>query len=162
MTIQLYNSKTRKLEPFAPVTPGCVSIYVCGATVQGAPHIGHMRSAVVFDQLRRWMTYRNFDVTLVRNVTDIDDKILSKSVDESRPWWAHAFLYEQVFTEAYERIGVAPPTYEPRATGHIPEMIELIARLIEAGHAYPAQDGSGDVYFDTASWPEYGLSLIHI
>ncbi|EFG48515.1 cysteine--tRNA ligase [Brevibacterium mcbrellneri ATCC 49030] len=129
---------------------------MCGATVQGAPHIGHMRSAVVFDQLRRWMTYRNFDVTLVRNVTDIDDKILSKSVDEGRPWWAHAFLYEQVFTEAYDRIGVAPPTYEPRATGHIPEMIELIARLIEAGHAYPAQDGSGDVYFDTASWPEYG------
>jgi len=115
-----------------------------------------MRSAVVFDQLRRWMTFRNFDVTLVRNVTDIDDKILSKSVDEGRPWWAHAFLYEQVFTDAYARIGVAPPTYEPRATGHIPEMIALIARLIEAGHAYPAQDGSGDVYFDTASWSEYG------
>ena len=156
MTIQLYNSKTRTLEPFTPVTQGSVSIYVCGATVQGAPHIGHMRSAVVFDQLRRWMTYRNFDVTLVRNVTDIDDKILSKSVDEGRPWWAHAYLYEQVFTDAYNRIGVAPPTYEPRATGHIPEMIDLIARLIEAGHAYPAQDGSGDVYFDTASWPEYG------
>lgn len=156
MTIQLYNSKIRKLEPFAPVNPGRASLYVCGATVQGAPHIGHMRSAVVFDQLRRWMTFRNFDVTLVRNVTDIDDKILSKSVDEGRPWWAHAFLYEQVFTDAYARIGVAPPTYEPRATGHIPEMIALIARLIEAGHAYPAQDGSGDVYFDTASWPEYG------
>ena len=111
MTIQLYNSKTRKLEPFAPVNPGRASLYVCGATVQGAPHIGHMRSAVVFDQLRRWMTFRNFDVTLVRNVTDIDDKILSKSVDEGRPWWAHAFLYEQVFTDAYARIGVAPPTY---------------------------------------------------
>lgn len=156
MTVQLYNFKTRTLEPFDPVEPGNAKVYVCGATVQGAPHLGHMRSAVVFDQLRRWLTFRGFNVTLVRNVTDIDDKILTKSVQEGRPWWAHAYLYEQVFTRAYDRMGILRPTYEPRATGHIPEMVDLIARLIDAGHAYPATDGSGDVYFDTGSWPAYG------
>ena len=160
MTISLYNTKTHAAAPFEPVHPGEARIYVCGATVQGAPHIGHMRSAVVFDQLRRWLSYRGYTVTLVRNVTDIDDKILTKSVEEGRPWWAHAFLYEQIFTSAYDAMGVARPTYEPRATGHIPEMIALIARLIEAGHAYQATDGSGDVYFDAASWPKYG-SLTH-
>lgn len=156
MTIQLYNSKTRTLEPFTPVEPGHAKVYVCGATVQGSPHIGHMRSAVVFDQLTRWLTYRGYTVTLVRNVTDIDDKILTKSVEEGRPWWAHAYLYEQEFAAAYDAMGVLRPTYEPRATGHIPEMIELISRLIDRGHAYPADDGSGDVYFATGSWPEYG------
>ncbi|WP_101653268.1 cysteine--tRNA ligase [Brevibacterium ihuae] len=156
MTIQLYNTATRTLEPFRPVAEGRAGIYVCGATVQGAPHIGHMRSAVVFDQLRRWLGYRGYDVTLVRNVTDIDDKILSKSVDEGRTWWAHAYHYEQSFTEAYDRMGVLRPTYEPRATGHITEMIELISRLLDAGFAYEALDGSGDVYFAAGSWPEYG------
>ncbi|MCQ9368948.1 cysteine--tRNA ligase [Brevibacterium sp. 91QC2O2] len=156
MTIALYNTQTRTVEQLRPITPGRVGIYVCGATVQGAPHIGHMRSAVVFDQLRRWLTYRGLDVTLIRNVTDIDDKILSKSVEEGRTWFAHAYHYERVFTAAYEAMGVLAPDYEPRATGHVPEMIELIGRLIDAGHAYPAADDSGDVYFDTASWPDYG------
>ena len=160
VTIQLYNTKSRTLEPLVPVCDGKVGIYVCGATVQGAPHIGHMRSAVVFDQLRRWLTYRGLDVLLVRNVTDIDDKILQKSVEEGRPWFAHAYKYEQVFTAAYDRIGVLPPSYEPRATGHITEMVELIGRLIDAGHAYAAEDGSGDVYFDARSWPQYG-ALTH-
>jgi cysteinyl-tRNA synthetase len=156
VTIKLYNTASRSLEPFTPVHEGRAGIYVCGATVQGAPHIGHMRSAVVFDQLRRWLSYRGFEVTLVRNVTDIDDKILSKSAEEGREWWAHAYLYEQEFTAAYDAMGVLRPTYEPRATGHITEMIELIERLLAAGHAYQALDGSGDVYFDAASWPEYG------
>ncbi|WP_349828332.1 cysteine--tRNA ligase [Brevibacterium litoralis] len=160
MTINLYNTETRTLAPFSPVTEGKAGIYVCGATVQGAPHIGHMRSAVVFDQLRRWLTYRGFEVTLVRNVTDIDDKILTKSVEEGREWWAHAYHYEQQFTAAYDAMDVLRPTYEPRATGHVTEMVELIGRLIDAGHAYPATDGSGDVYFDSASWEEYG-ALTH-
>ncbi|RAE32374.1 cysteine--tRNA ligase, partial [Burkholderia multivorans] len=119
---------------------GHVGIYVCGATVQGEPHIGHLRSASVFDVLRRWLLYRGYSVTLIRNVTDIDDKILSKSVEEGRPWFAHAFLYERPFTAAYDALDIMPPSYEPRATGHITEMHELIARLIDAGHAYPALD----------------------
>lgn len=158
--IRLHSTDTGALVPLEPVHDGHVGIYVCGATVQGAPHIGHMRAAVVFDQLRRWLQYRGLRVTLVRNTTDIDDKILEKSVEEDREWWAHAYRYEQVFTDAYTRMNVLPPTYEPRATGHIPEMIELIERLIATGHAYPAEDGTGDVYFDVRSWPDYG-ALTH-
>lgn len=156
VTIQLFNTATRRLEPFAPVSDGQASLYVCGATVQGSPHLGHMRTAVVFDQLRRWLLYRGYEVTFVRNITDIDDKILAKSVEESRPWWAHAYHYSQEFTAAYDALGVLRPTYEPLATGHMTEMIELIERLIAAGHAYPALDGSADVYFDARSWPDYG------
>ena len=158
--IRLHSTDSGTVVPLSPVRDGHVGIYVCGATVQGAPHIGHMRAAVVFDQLRRWLTYRGLQVTLVRNTTDIDDKILTKSVEEGREWWAHAYHYEQVFTEAYRTMNVLPPTYEPRATGHIPEMIELIERLIAAGHAYPASDDSGDVYFDVRSWDRYG-ALTH-
>ena len=156
VTIALYNTKSRTTEELRPVTPGHVGIYVCGATVQGEPHIGHLRSASVFDLLRRWLMYRGFAVTLVRNVTDIDDKILSKSVEEGRPWYAHAYQYERAFTRAYESLDVLAPNYEPRATGHITEMIELIERLIAAGHAYEALDSSGDVYFAATSWADYG------
>src|SRR5699024_10379792 len=120
------------------------------------PHIGHLRSASVFDTLRRWLLYSGYRVTMIRNVTDIDDKILTKSVEEGREWFAHAYKYERAFTAAYEALDVLPPSSEPRATGHITEMIELISRLIEAGHAYPALDGSADVYFDAASWADYG------
>lgn len=156
VTIALYNTATRRTSELRPVIDGHVGIYVCGATVQGEPHIGHLRSASVFDVLRRWLLYRGYSVTLIRNVTDIDDKILSKSVEEGRPWFAHAFLYERAFTAAYDALDIMPPSYEPRATGHITEMHELIARLIDAGHAYPALDDSGDVYFSTTSWPDYG------
>ena len=158
--IRLHSTDSGTLVPLSPVRDGHVGMYVCGATVQGAPHMGHMRAGVVYDQLRRWLLYRGLQVTLVRNTTDIDDKILTKSVEEGREWWAHAYHYELVFTDAYRTLGVLPPTYEPRATGHIPEMIELIDRLIAAGHAYPAEDGSGDVYFDVRSWPDYG-ALTH-
>ena len=143
--IRLHSTDSGTLVPLSPVRDGHVGMYVCGATVQGAPHMGHMRAGVVYDQLRRWLLYRGLQVTLVRNTTDIDDKILTKSVEEGREWWAHAYHYELVFTDAYRTLGVLPPTYEPRATGHIPEMIELIDRLIAAGHAYPAED-SGDVF----------------
>ena len=166
VTMRFYDSATSSIRDFEPVVPGEARIYYCGATVQGEPHVGHIRSALVFDQLARWMRYRGFKVTTVRNVTDIDDKILAKSVESAQPtytgehpneqWWALAYRYEKVFARAYATLGIDPPTYEPRATGHIPEMFELIQRLIDRGHAYPALDDSGDVYFDVRSWEQYG------
>lgn len=132
-------------------------MYVCGPTVQSSPHVGHLRSALVYDQLRRWLSHEGFQVTLVRNVTDIDDKVLDNAraagVEE---WWALAYRMEAEFTAAYDLLGILRPTYEPRATASIPEMIAIIERLIQRGHAYPAADGSGDVYFDTGSWSSYG------
>ena len=164
--MRFYDSATSSIRDFEPVVPGEVRIYYCGATVQGEPHVGHIRSALVFDQLARWMRYRGFKVTTVRNVTDIDDKILAKSVESAQStytgehpneqWWALAYRYEKVFARAYATLGIDPPTYEPRATGHIPEMFELIQRLIDRGHAYPALDDAGDVYFDVRSWEQYG------
>lgn len=134
-------------------------MYVCGPTVQSGPHIGHVRAALSFDLLRRWLTHRYGRVTFVRNVTDIDDKTLANATAEE-PWWALAYRIEQEFTAAYAAVGILPPTYEPRATASVPQMQEIVATLIERGHAYPAPDGSGDVYFDVRSWPEYG-SLTH-
>ena len=166
--MRFYDSRTREIRDFEPVVPGRVGLYYCGATVQGEPHVGHVRSAVAFDTLSRWLEHRGLRVTTVRNVTDIDDKILAKSVESrgvenpapgqvpDEEWWALAYRFEQAFNRAYDRLGVRRPTYEPRATGHVPEMFALIERLIERGHAYPALDGSGDVYFDVRSFPEYG------
>src|SRR5690625_1243782 len=154
MALQLYDSAAREVRPFEPLEPGRVGIYLCGATVQGAPHIGHMRSAIAFDVLVRWLRRCGYEVTLIRNVTDIDDKILDKSTEANRPWWAWAYRFEREFTRAYETLGVLPPTYEPRATGHITEMVELIDLLIQRGHAYTG-DG-GNVFFDVRSFPRYG------
>ena len=164
--MRFYDSASATIREFEPVVPGEARIYYCGATVQGEPHLGHSRSALVFDQLSRWMRYRGLKVTTVRNVTDIDDKILAKSADSMEPgfegefpneqWWALAYRFEKVFAQAYAALGIDPPTYEPRATGHIPEMFALIQRLIDRGHAYPALDDSGDVYFDVRSWAKYG------
>ncbi|EET74721.1 cysteine--tRNA ligase [Rothia mucilaginosa] len=166
MTMRFYDSASATIREFEPVVPGEARIYYCGATVQGEPHLGHIRSALVFDQLSRWMRYRGLKVTTVRNVTDIDDKILAKSADSMEPgfegefpneqWWALAYRFEKVFAQAYAALGIDPPTYEPRATGHIPEMFALIQHLIDRGHAYPALDDSGDVYFDVRSWDKYG------
>jgi cysteinyl-tRNA synthetase len=156
VSLRLYDSATREPRDFVPLVDRRVGIYVCGPTPQSSPHIGHVRSAVVFDVLRRWLTRSGHDVTLVRNVTDIDDKILTKAAEAGREWWAHAYRYEQEFTGAYDVLNVLPPTYEPRATGHVIEMVELMQRLIDRGHAYPAPDGSGDVYFDVASFADYG------
>jgi cysteinyl-tRNA synthetase len=169
VTLRFYDTASAEVRDFVPLIPGKVSLYYCGATVQGLPHVGHIRSAIAFDQLTRWLEYRGFRVTVVRNVTDIDDKILAKSEASFHPdfeqepgsvpeeeWWALAYRYEQAFLKAYDTLGVSRPTYEPRATGHIPEMHALIQRLIDRGHAYPALDGSGDVYFDVRSWDRYG------
>ncbi|WP_375000557.1 cysteine--tRNA ligase [Aeromicrobium sp. CTD01-1L150] len=163
MSIRLYDTATRQLRDLDPVVPGHVGIYHCGLTVQGPPHIGHIRKEVVFDVLRRWLERDGYDVTIVANVTDIDDKILAKGAEQDRPWFAVAYENERALHAAYEVLGCHPPTYEPRATGVVPEMIELMETLIERGHAYPADDGSGDVYFDVRSWPAYGeLSNQHV
>jgi cysteinyl-tRNA synthetase len=153
VTLRLYDTATRTVRDFVPLVPGHASIYYCGATVQGAPHIGHLRSGLNFDILRRWLSHRGYDVTLVRNVTDVDDKIIAKAAEAGRPWWAHAAIYEQAFRDGYQILGCLPPTVEPRATGHVTEMIALMRRLIESGHAYPV---AGDVYFDVRSFPDYG------
>jgi cysteinyl-tRNA synthetase len=152
----LYDSALRQIVPFEPVRPGECSIYHCGLTVQSAPHLGHIRKEVIFDVLRRWLTYSGLKVTIVANVTDIDDKILNKAADQGIEWFALAYHFELELHKAYAALGCTPPTYEPRATGHIPEMIELIQAIIDNGHAYAASDGSGDVYFDVRSWPKYG------
>ncbi|MCR2762562.1 cysteine--tRNA ligase [Microbacterium sp. zg.B48] len=156
--VRIYDTKAQTLRAFAPLDPSNVTVYVCGPTVQSGPHIGHLRGALSFDLLRRWLAHRFGRVTFVRNVTDIDDKVLANATD-AEPWWALAYRMEQEFTRAYTAIGILPPTYEPRATASIPQMQELIARLIERGNAYAATDsatGAGDVYFDVRSWPEYG------
>ena len=151
--LQLFNTADRKVSTFKPLTPGKVGIYLCGATVQAPPHIGHIRSGVNFDILRRWLIASEYDVTFIRNVTDIDDKILHKAVHEEIPWWAVAMKYERAFSDAYAALNVLPPTYEPRATGHISQMIELMELLISRGHAYAP--GNGDVYLDVRSLSSY-------
>ncbi len=155
MTLRLYDTRAQLLRDFVPLDPENITMYVCGPTVQSGPHIGHVRAALSFDLLRRWLTYRYGRVTFVRNVTDIDDKVLANATP-TEPWWALAYRMEQEFAAAYAGIGILPPTYEPRATASVPQMQELIGLLIERGHAYPADDDSGDVYFDVRSWPSYG------
>jgi cysteinyl-tRNA synthetase len=157
VSLRLYDTATGAVRDFEPIEPGRAGIYLCGATVQASPHIGHIRSGVAFDILWRWLEAGHaYDVTFVRNVTDVDDKILVKSAEAGVPWWAWAYRYEQEFAAAYDALGVRRPTYEPRATGHATEMVELMSELVDRGHAYPADDGSGDVYFDVKAWPAYG------
>ena len=151
--LNLYDTKSRTVSTFKPLTSGKVGIYLCGATVQAPPHIGHIRSGVNFDILRRWLIASGFDVTFVRNVTDIDDKILHKAIHEEIPWWQVAMKYERAFTDAYDALNVMPPTYEPRATGHITQMIALMEKLIENGSAYAP--GNGDVYLEVRKLKEY-------
>lgn len=158
--LRLYNTASHATNAFAPSKPGHVGMYVCGATVQSSPHIGHIRAAIAFDVIRRWLLRLGYNVTFVRNVTDIDDKIMKKASEAGQTWWERAYIYEREFTESYNTLGVLPPTVEPRATGHITDMVELIERLIERGHAYVIRDDSGNptgnVYFDVPSWERYG------
>ncbi|MFJ2542841.1 cysteine--tRNA ligase [Microbacterium sp. NPDC087589] len=155
MTLRLYDTRAQQLRDFVPLDPENITMYVCGPTVQSGPHIGHVRAALSFDLLRRWLTHRYGRVTFVRNVTDIDDNVLANAT-HIEPWWALAYRMEQEFTAAYAGIGILAPTYEPRATASVPQMQEIIETLIGRGHAYPAPDGSGDVYFDVRSWADYG------
>jgi cysteinyl-tRNA synthetase len=156
VALKIYDTATREVVDFVPLEEGKAGIYVCGLTVQSEPHVGHIRSGVNFDVLQRWLKFVGYDVTFIRNTTDIDDKILIKSAEQGRPWYNLAYAMAKELDRAYELLNVARPTYEPAATGHIPEMVELISELIERGHAYAAADGSGDVYFDVRSWPSYG------
>jgi cysteinyl-tRNA synthetase len=153
MSLNLYDTATREVNEFKPLVAGQVSIYVCGATVQSAPHIGHVRSGVNFDILRRWLIKSGYNVTFIRNVTDIDDKILQKAAVEKMSWWALAMKYERIFTGAYASLNVMPPTYEPRATGHITQMVELMDQLVETGAAYAP--GNGDVYLEVRKLKRY-------
>ena len=158
--LNLYDTASHQVSHFVPLKPGEVGIYVCGATVQSSPHIGHIRAAVAFDIVRRWFLKLGYKVTFVRNVTDIDDKIPDKAAAAGQRWWARAYYYEREFTEAYNTLGVLPPTVEPRATGHMSDMIDLIQRILDNGHGYVVTDAdgkpTGNVYFDVASWPHYG------
>lgn len=177
--MRIFDTATRSQRDFEPIRPGHASIYLCGATPQAQPHIGHLRSAVAFDILRRWLLAQGYDVALVRNVTDIDDKILTKAAENNRPWWEWVSTYEREFTKAYNLLGVLPPSVEPRATGFVTQMVEYMQRLIDAGFAYPvpaptqgaeattdgadgaanSSDGSaGSVYFDVAAWTQAGES----
>ena len=155
MNLKLFDSKTQSLKDFVPLEKGKVGIYLCGPTVQSMPHLGHLRSALVYDQLVRWFETLGNDVTLIRNVTDIDDKVLDNAAAQERSWWGLAFECEQAFADAYRKINIASPTYEPRATGNIIEMIELIQVLIGKGHAYQVEN-SADVFFSASSWKHYG------
>jgi cysteinyl-tRNA synthetase len=153
VSLHLYDTATRSLREFVPLRPRVASIYVCGATVQGVPHIGHVRSALNYDVLRRWLMATGYDVVYIRNVTDIDDKILAKAAEAGRPWWEWAYTHERIFEDAYRALGCLLPSALPRATGHVPQMVELMARLIDRGHAYAA---GGDVYFAVNTFDDYG------
>ena len=153
VTLRIYDTATRTLRDFEPVRAGHASVYLCGATVQTVPHIGHIRSGVAFDILRNWLEAHGLDVAFVRNVTNIDDKILTKAADNGRPWWEWAATHERVFQWAYDQLGVRPPSIEPRATGHITEMVEYMRRIIDNGHGYAAD---GNVYMQPTSLPDYG------
>ncbi len=156
MTFRLYDTATREVRDFVPLQEGRASLYLCGLTVQSEPHVGHLRSGVCFDVLQRWLRHTGLEVTFIRNVTDIDDKILAKAAEQGRPWYNLAYAMHRELDAAYAALNVEPPTYEPAATAHVPEMVELIGELVERGHAYAAADGSADVYFDVRSWPAYG------
>ena len=153
VTLRLFDTGSRAVREFRPVTQGKASVYLCGATVQAAPHLGHLRSAVCFDILVRWLEASGYQVTYCRNVTDIDDKILRAAAAEEIPWWALAERNHREFTSAYALLACRPPDVEPRATGHIPDMIALIERLIAGGHAYLA---GGDVCFSIGTADGYG------
>jgi cysteinyl-tRNA synthetase len=153
VTLRLHDTAAREVREFTPLEPGRVTLYLCGATVQAPPHIGHLRSAICFDIIIRWLEASGYEVIFCRNVTDIDDKIIGVAEQEGVPWWAVAERNQRAFTRAYDALGCRPPDVEPRATGHVPEMIALMDRLIGRGHAYAA---GGDVYFDVRTYPEYG------
>ncbi len=152
-SIKVYNTLTGRKEIFEPVKSGHVGMYVCGVTVYDICHIGHARSAIVFDVIRRYLKYKGYNVTFVKNFTDIDDKIINRSREEGIPWYEVAEKYIAAYYQDMELIGVEKADIEPRATGHIEDMIRIIESLIKKGHAYRAD---GDVYYRVKSFKEYG------
>ena len=152
--MQVYSTLHRQLVPLVPAEPGEIGMYVCGATVQSEPHVGHGRYAVAFDVIRRYLEWRGNKVTYVRNITDIDDKIIDAAAEAGESVSERALRMASVFEEAYRSLGVLPPDVEPKATEHVPEMLVLITQLIDRGLAYPAPNG--DVYFSVRGFPGYG------
>ncbi|MEV0973070.1 cysteine--tRNA ligase [Microtetraspora glauca] len=153
MGLRLYDTHRRTVRDFIPRIPGMASIYLCGPTVVVPPHIGQIRSQVNFDILHRWLRHSGYRVLFCRNVTDIEDKIIGRSLSEGIQWWRITDPVYRSFDRAYTTLGCLPPSVEPRATGHIPEMIELVEQLLAAGHAYESE---GNVYFEVDSFPDYG------
>jgi cysteinyl-tRNA synthetase len=153
VVLQFHNTLTRRKEPFVPRDQDRVGIYLCGPTVYGEPHIGNLRNVVVFDVLRRHLAASGFQVLFVRNYTDVDDKIINVAGHDPLQAFVVAEHWSRVYDEITAALGVQPPDIAPRASGHIPEMLALIARLVDAGLAYQA---GGDVYFAVGKWPEYG------
>ncbi len=153
MALQLHNTLTRRKEPFVPRDEGRVGIYLCGPTVYAEPHIGNLRPVVVFDVLRRHLAASGYEVLYVRNYTDVDDKIINAAGHDPLRAFAVAEHWTRVYDQITAALGVQPPDIAPRASGHIPEMLALIARLVDAGIAYQV---GGDVYFAVGKWPEYG------
>jgi len=151
--VQIYNSLKRRKEEFVPKDPGKIGIYACGVTVYDLCHIGHARSLVVFDVIYRYLKYRGYDVTFVRNFTDIDDKIIKRSNERGVNWKALAEQYIDEFYVDMDRLGLLRPTYEPRATDHIAEIINLVQKLEEKGLAYAVD---GDVYYRLQNFKGYG------
>ena len=153
MALKVYNTISGKKEDFTPVSEGKVKLYVCGVTVYDHCHIGHARSAIVFDTIFRYLRTKGYDVTYVRNFTDIDDKIIRRSREENMPWQEVGQKYIASFYEDMDALGIMRPTHEPRATDHIGDMIALVDALIKKGHAYNV---AGDVYFSVDSFRNYG------
>jgi len=151
--MRVYNTLTRSKQEFVPREAGKVSIYVCGPTVYNHIHIGNARTFLSFDVIRRYLQWRGFEVTFVQNITDVDDKIINRSNEEGRPAAEVAAEYTEAFITAMRALGVEDPTVRPMATETIPQMIDMIERLIAGGHAYVIE---GDVYFSVRSFPGYG------
>ncbi len=152
-TLRIFNTLTRRKEPFTPLTPGRIGMYVCGVTVYDVSHVGHARSAIVFDVIQRYLRWKGYQLRFVKNYTDVDDKIIRRANEEGVPAREISERYVRAFQEDMAAIGVLAPDADPKATDHIPQMIALIERLIAGGYAYVVD---GDVYFEIARFPPYG------
>ncbi len=153
VSLRLYDTLTRTVRPFEPIAVGQAGIYVCGPTVQAAPHVGHLRSGIALDVLHRWLLESGLRVTFVRNVTDVDDKIIHDAAHNDEPWWALATRQTRAFTQAYDAVQVLPPTAEPRVTGHVSQIVALVEQLVDNGSAY---ESGGDVYLGVRGVAGYG------
>ena len=152
--LQIHNSLTGRKETFTPIRPGEVRMYVCGMTVYDYCHLGHARVLVVFDMITRWLRATGLDVTYVRNVTDIDDKIIKRAIENGEAFTALTQRFIDAMHEDEQRLNVLPPDYEPRATEYVGKMLSMIETLIDRDHAYAA--ANGDVYYSVESFPSYG------
>ena len=153
MSLRVFNTLSGKNEEFTPIRPGKVGMYVCGVTVYDYCHVGHARAAAVFDTIYRYLRYLGYDVTYVRNFTDIDDKIINKANEENTSWETITARYIKAFYEDMGVLNIESPTEEPKATDHLKEMITMISKLIESGKAYELD---GDVYYAIKTFADYG------